>query len=191
MKFEEFLNKANRVLNEMPMVFDTKVNPSYIDEHLVRLIHQGIDKQEFMQSKSSPDVWVYPISKIQSIYVVVHNNEIVGGANIVATKYCDTEYVYPKIIKKFIDNYPALALKIYKAVNKDWELPIISDTLQSKDASNMWKKWYNNPSKYGIKQVGVIDTRNKDCKSEVQKDVDIWGLNDNTKSNILVYLDFI
>lgn len=196
MKFQGFkeycefeLPSDYNTVNEMPTVFLVDVNPRYIDANLMKHIKHGIANKLFVHVKGN--VFCYPISKIESIYVVIDpvTKLGVGATNVEPVMYCNNHYMKPKIVKKFIEDYSGLALELYKTIAIDTGYKIISDQLQSESASTMWKKWYINPSKYGIKEVDVIDTTNKDCKSNTVEIDDIWGT-DKDKMNKLVWIKF-
>jgi hypothetical protein len=195
--YEEFhrdftLPDEYEIVNELPKVFLNNVDRRYIQANLLAPIKYGIDNNKFIFV--SGNVWCYPITKVQSVYVVIdpYTKKGVGVVNVEAVTYCEEHYLYPKIVKKFITDYPALALELYKTIGKDTSYKIITDKLQSIDASSMWKKWYNNPDKYDIKQVGVIDIGAKDCQTDILDILDInkiWGTSDINK-NILVWIKF-
>jgi hypothetical protein len=106
------------------MVFP-KVNRNYVDEHLLKHIEDGIANNSFKHL--GENVFVYPISLMASVYIIIEDNEVKGGATISSVRHSGMDFIYPKIVKKFVEDYPGLALKIYKQASKDWELPVVSE----------------------------------------------------------------
>jgi len=170
-----------KILSEMPNVFTGEVEPAYIDEHLIKIIIDYKDK--IRQVKD--DVYVIALGKFESIYLIKQGDNIIGGTHFKPVNYCRGSYIQPIISKKFEKKYPNLLLKLYKQAMKTFTVPIISDELQSLDSSTIWRKWFNNPSKYNLK-VDVINT--KDCKDKTDySELDIWGRAD--KGHMLVSIE--
>jgi hypothetical protein len=170
-------------LLEMPNVFPTEVNPEYINKYLIQYIKEGLANNAFIPT-SSINIFSYPKSKTESIYIMINGLELIGGASFKVTTYCGVGYITPTITKKFIDTYPQVALNIYKVAYHNFGCPIVSDSSQSVHASAMWI----NPSNYGITSLRVIDVTKEDCKTLLVNPEDIWDY--SNKEHILISIKF-
>ena len=173
----------SKLMNEMPNVFTGGVSPRYIETHLLDKIEKYKNKVRHIKD----DVYVIPTEKFGGIYLIVKDNLIIGGTHLKPTSYCGESYLQPIISKKFQDKYPQLLLKLYIQASKDMKVKIISDKDQSLDSSTVWRRWFNNPSKYNLK-VNVINTQ--DCKDKTDySELDIWGL--DNKEHMLVSIELV
>lgn len=173
-------------LLEMPLVFPTEVNPEYINKYLMRHIKDGLATKSFIPT-STKNIFSYPKSTTESIYIMIDGMNLVGGASFKVVTQCNNAYVTPIITKKFIDGYPRVALDIYKVAYNNFKIPILTDSSQSVHSSEMWKKWVTNPTKYGIENVAILNSSNGTCSSEGYSLDDIWGID---KEHILVAIEF-
>ena len=91
-----------------------------------------------------------------------------------------------RITKKLDDNLKGVLVDLYREISKDLDDYVYSDGLQSLSSSTIWRKMFNNPSKYGIKHVNVIKNKKE---VTLTSELDIWGF-DMEKEKILVGIKF-
>lgn len=91
-----------------------------------------------------------------------------------------------RITKKLDDNLKDVFVDLYKEISKDLDNYVFSDNLQSISSSTIWRKMFNNPKKYGIKDVKVLKNKKE---INLTSELDIWGF-DLEKEHILVGIKF-
>lgn len=175
-------------LDESPTVIMNEVNPEYISKKLITPINKAIKNNSIYYGRDN--IFSIPLSKYSGIYLVAKDNVIFGACLIKSVNYCGKTFIQPEISKKFEYKYNGLLKELYSYASDIYGVPIISDSLQSLDSSSIWRKWYNNPQKYDIKEIKAIKAINvEDCKQKYSSELDVWGL-DIKKSKILVTVSF-
>lgn len=91
-----------------------------------------------------------------------------------------------RITKKLDDNLKGVLVDLYREISNDLNEYVYSDSLQSISSSTIWRKMFNNPSKYGIKHIKIIKNKKE---VELTSELDIWGF-DMEKEKILVGIKF-
>jgi hypothetical protein len=95
-----------------------------------------------------------------------------------------------RITKKLDDNLKGVLVDLYREISKDLNDYVYSDSLQSisceANASTIWRKMFNNPSKYGIKHIKIIKNKKE---VTLTSELDIRGF-DMEKEKILVGIKF-
>ena len=78
-----------------------------------------------------------------------------------------------KITKKLQDEVGNMLFKLYREISLFLNIYVVTDNIQSVSSSSIWKKMFNNRSKYNINDLKILDTGNKVIDSlEIS---DIWG----------------
>lgn len=162
-------------LCDIPQVFPFELNQRYIEKHLIQPLQKAKLEGKVSVIDLSKGYLVAPIYVDGSIYIKTTKDGVtIGATKILSRKYCNIQVMVPEVVKKYDNKASGIALELYKVCYEDTKTPIMSGELQSEYAMNMWKKWYNNPSKYGINKIKVVNI--KDCKElDNPQDVDIWG----------------
>lgn len=100
--------------------------------------------------------------------------------------YSDGSFYQFKITKKLDDSLKGVLVDSYKEISIDLNNYVFSDNLQSISSSAIWRKMFNNPKKYGIKDVKVLKNKKE---INLTSELDIWGF-DLEKEHILVGIKF-
>ena len=163
------IREEARKLNETPIVIDDDDLPlDYIDDILIDPIRKHIKSDKFKYigeyKLDSENVHIHRITIewYEVIYVVskedkiTHIDNIIGATLVKPVNLFGGSYIQPKMTKKFIYNYPAVTLLLYKIVYSNHNSPIITDDYQTRKMSKIWKKWISNKDKYEISTITLV-----------------------------------
>ena len=199
-QFRKYLNKIsientskplienNQMLNEMPRVFTLEVNPKYIDKKLIEPMKKAISNNECDYVKQlSNGLHLFSISKIFNKIYFLSDEEKAVAATMIEVDNTNKESFYQfRITKKLDDNLKGVLVDLYREISNDLNDYVYSDSLQSISSSTIWRKMFNNPSKYGIKHIKVIKNKKE---VTLTSELDIWGF-EMEKEKILVGIKF-
>lgn len=200
MKLREYLDKIaientskhlfenTQMLNEMPRVFTLEVNPKYIDKKLIEPMKKAISNNECDYVKQlSNGLYLFSISKIFNKIYFLSDEEKAVAATMIEVDNTNKESFYQfRITKKLDDNLKGVLVDLYREISNDLNEYVYSDSLQSISSSTIWRKMFNNPSKYGIKHIKIIKNKKE---VTLTSELDIWGF-DMEKEKILVGIKF-
>lgn len=200
MKLREYLNKLSientskplienvQRLNEMPRIFTLGVNPKYIDKKLIEPMKKAIANEECDYVKQlNNGLHLFSISKMFNKIYFLSGEEKAVAATMIEVDNSNKESFYQfRITKKLDDSLKGVLVDLYREISKDLDNYVYSDSLQSISSSTIWRKMFNNPSKYSIKGVKVLKNKKE---VDLTSKLDIWGL-DIEKENILVGIKF-
>jgi hypothetical protein len=163
--FKEFIS-------EQPQINPKDVNPLYVKKYLIKPIQKALNKNSFEKEKEN--IFSH-ITHTYSLFVVSETfpnsiQDIIGGVLLQNKKVNGIEVLQEKCSKKFIDDYPNMVLEIFRLCSEGEEI-IMSDSVHSKKMSNIWKKWIENPKKYEIEIVNILDVETNE-KVHIN---DVWG----------------
>lgn len=175
-------------LNEMPRIFTLGVNPKYIDKKLIEPMKKAIANEECDYVKQlNNGLHLFSISKMfNRIYFLSDEEKAVAATMIDVDNYSDGSFYQFKITKKLDDSLKGVLVDLYKEISIDLNNYVFSDNLQSISSSTIWRKMFNNPKKYGIKDVKVLKNKKE---INLTSELDIWGF-DLEKEHILVGIKF-
>lgn len=200
MKLREYLDKIaientskhlfenTQMLNEMPRVFTLEVNPKFIDKKLIEPMKKAISNNECDYVKQlSNGLYLFSISKIFNKIYFLSDEEKAVAATMIEVDNTNKESFYQfRITKKLDDNLKGVLVDLYREISNDLNDYVYSDSLQSISSSTIWRKMFNNPSKYGIKHIKIIKNKKE---VTLTSELDIWGF-DMKKEHILVGIKF-
>lgn len=196
MKLRQFLNNLSientskplienvQRLNEMPRVFTLGVNPKYIDKKLIEPMKKVIKEGNCDYVKELHNgLHLFSSSNMFSkLYFLSDEEKAVAATLVDVDNYSEGSFYQFKITKKLDDNLKGLLVELYKEISKDLNNYVFSDSLQSISSSTIWRKMFNNPSKYNIKGIKVLKNKKE---INLTSELDIWGF-DMEKEHILV-----
>lgn len=189
-KLREFLNNLSientskllienvQRLNEMPRIFTLGVNPKYIDKKLIEPMKKAIVNNECDYVKQlNNGLHLFSISKMFNRIYFLSDEEKAVAATMIEVDNSNKESFYQfRITKKLDDNLKGVLVDLYREISKDLDNYVYSDNLQSISSSTIWRKMFNNPSKYNIKGIKGIKVLKNKKEVELTSELDIWGL---------------
>jgi hypothetical protein len=184
-----FENTQNtQTLNEMPRVFTLDVNPKYIDKKLIEPMKKAIQNNNCDYIKQlNNGLHLFSTSKMFNKIYFLSDEEKVVAATMIEVGNSNKESFYQfRITKKLDDNLKGVLVDLYREISKDLNSYVFSDGLQSISSSTIWRKMFNNPSKYNIKGIKVLKHKKE---VDLTSELDIWGF-DMEKQDILVGIKF-
>ena len=130
---------------------------------------------------------LFSISKIFNKIYFLSDEEKAVAATMIEVDNTNKESFYQfRITKKLDDNLKGVLVDLYREISKDLNDYVYSDGSQSVSSSTIWRKMFNNPKKYGIKDVKVLKNKKE---INLTSELDIWGF-DLEKEHILVGIKF-
>lgn len=196
-EFRDYLNKLSientsiplfQRLNEMPRVFTLEVNPKYIDKKLIEPMKKAIANNNCDYVKQLDNgLHLFSISKIFNKIYFLSDEEKAVAATMIEVDNSNKESFYQfRITKKLDDTLKGVLVDLYREISLDLKSYVFSDSLQSISSSTIWRKMFNNPSRYGIKGIKVLKNKKE---VDLTSELDIWGF-DMEKEHILVGVKF-
>lgn len=192
-QFRDYLNNlkiqnVNQRLNEMPRVFTLEVNANYIDKKLIEPMKKAIANNECDYVKQLKNgLHLFSISKIFNKIYFLSDEEKAVAATMIEVDNTNKESFYQfRITKKLDDTLKGVLVDLYREISIDLKDYVYSDGLQSISSSTIWRKMFNNPSKYHIKDIKIIKNKKE---VNLTSELDIWCL-DLDKEHILVGIKF-
>lgn len=196
-EFRDYLNKLSientsaplfQQLNEMPRVFTLDVNPKYIDKKLIEPMKRAIaDNNCDYVKQLNNGLHLFSISKIFNKIYFLSDEEKAVAATMIEVDNSNKESFYQfRITKKLDDTLKGVLVDLYREISLDLKSYVFSDSLQSISSSTIWRKMFNNPSRYGIKGIKVLKNKKE---VNLTSELDIWGF-DMEKEHILVGIKF-
>lgn len=175
-------------LNEMPRVFTLDVNPKYIDKKLIEPMKKAIKEGNCDYIKQLHNgLHLFSSSNMfTKIYFLSDEEKAVAATMIDVDNYSDGSFYQFKITKKLDDTLKGVLVDLYREISLDLKSYVFSDSLQSISSSTIWRKMFNNPSKYNIKGIKVLKNKKE---LNLTSELDIWGF-DIEKEHILVGIKF-
>lgn len=182
---EQFFKQFDMMqLNEMPNIMLSPVNARYIENKLLKPIRDGLSKREFV--KVTDDIYVYPVSKKESVYCYLEGINIIAACSVKFVRFCNKDFAQIVITKKYLEHHSNVMIKLYKAINHDCKMPVLSDSIQTLDSSSVYKKWHADKPKYGIKNMNAFDVVS--CSSKAFEEA--YDIDNKAKENILIFIEF-
>lgn len=185
---DKLLIENTQRLNEMPRVFTLDVNPKYIDKKLIEPMKKAIKESNCDYIKQLHNgLYLFSSSNMfTKIYFLSDEEKAVAATMIDVDNYSDGSFYQFKITKKLDDSLKGLLVDLYREISLDLNNYVFSDNLQSISSSTIWRKMFNNPSKYNIKGIKVLKNKKE---VPLSLELDIWGF-DMEKEHILVGIKF-
>lgn len=175
--FDSFLIKHN-ILKEMSQLIDKfdKLTDKEIEEYFTNLYNKEKSNLAHIQGNlyklfiANGEEVIYDIEK-ENIQGVVYFES--DGFKIANKQFFS--YI-PHMTKKFKYNITkGMMLNIYSSYSKlKHNGYIMSDSKQTINSKEVWKKWYNNPNKYKIKEIFCLDLKANQIV-EFKDIEDSWG----------------
>ncbi len=166
-----------RVLNEMTRVFDGDVTAEFVDRELIKPIQKAAINKEILDTGINVDsarLIYIPINKTDYIFTLANKTSIVGATKLERLGIIgDDLYYMMKITKKLQDEVGNMLFKLYREISLFLNIYVVTDNIQSVSSSSIWKKMFNNRSKYNIKDLKILDNSNKVI--DYLDISDIWG----------------
>ena len=186
--FMKFISEIeNTLINEMPKIFTSELNPRYIDKNILIPLDKATKEKTIFDTGikvGDKHLAVVATSKFNNIYAVGDENGFIGATSVDIFNADKKSYYKIKITKKFRDRMENFLIDTYIGISKDLNNYIFTDDTQSVASSKMWKKMVSNPKKYNI------DVKILKSFKEIEMDLeDIWGYEDNYM-NVLVGIKY-
>ena len=172
MKFRDYLNN---------------LSIENIDNKLIEPMKKAIAENNCDYVKQLDNgLHLFSISKMfTKIYFLSDEEKAVAATMIEVDNNKESFYQF-RITKKLDDTLKGVLVDLYREISKDLKSYVFSDNLQSVSSSTIWRKMFNNPTKYNIKGIKVLKNKKE---VDLTSELDIWGF-EVEKEHILVGIKF-
>jgi len=158
---QEILDKKTTDVNlKDPIKITLQI--SSIDHNLAKVIKKAISYNRIV--KVNKNIYKITNRNFGGICFALKDDRIVGATNMKAINYFNKSYLQPIYTEKFERLYPDLMLELYLAISNRTGVPIITDSEQTEQATSVWKKWLNDPKKYGL-EIETVSLNGKNIEN--------------------------
>lgn len=142
------------MINEMPKIIPA-INDKFVDLKLTKEIKKAFEADAWY--KISDSIYTTPISKTESIYILIKDDIIVGGIQTIYKNILGKVLVEISLSKKYEKSEHGLLSTLLPVISKEEHKDIICGDEFTSDSIAVWLKFIKNPHKYNISEVSLID----------------------------------
>lgn len=154
------------VLKETPQLMVVDIDKAYVTKYLYEPVKKAIDDSKYV---ATDDPHIFQIPKLfEATYFYYKDNTVIGAVDFDCHTSNGKRFFTPSLTKKFEKDYSDVLVKMYSVASKQFNAYIISGYRQSLSSSSVWKKFFDNPDKYNIKEIYTIP-------EGLTKEDDIWS----------------
>ncbi len=179
------MNEKCQTVNEAPKIIP-ELNDKFLDIKMTQKIKKGINSGEYIKLSNKNDIFVFPLSRTESIYTLSVQNEIIGAVLITLIDIKGQIYSEVTLSKRYSEEQKGFLKLILPIIQKDTRHKIISGDEHTPESIAVWIKFLRTKEKYNIQNVKVIDLNGEEIKPI--KNI-IWGKGDKYKEKRVI-LDF-
>jgi hypothetical protein len=172
--------KWNHILRESPQIVVDEVNDDYVEKYLHNPIKLAIADKKIIPT-DDPEIFQIP-KLFEATFFYYKDETIVAAVDFESHTTKGKKFLIPSLIKKFETDHPNVLHKMYMMASKHFNAYIMSGYRQTMNSFSIWKKFFDDPEKYGIKEIYTIP-------EGLTKHDDIWG-DDKSYREVRIVIKF-